>query len=308
MDNIPKKVPVDDPKAKIKLALKNIRTAHPISNMDPEALEKQRKSQEIIGHLATPMIGNSWETFDIDGMPAAWVRPERGHDKRNVILYCHGGGYTTGNLGSARILANKLAYATGYEVMIFEYRLAPEHPYPAALDDGMRAWNYLMHLGYGAREVVLVGDSAGGNMALVLTTKLRDAGRILPRRLVLLSPWTDMTASGKSYTDKLDCDPTITLEYLEAIKQVYAPNANYKDPNLSPLFGSFHQFPPVLIQVGDNEILMSDSIRLRDRLVNSGIPCRLESWKGMWHVFQMMPGKTSQQAMDSIGSFLLDFM
>ena len=179
-------------------ALKAIHSAASPDSMEPEDLERQRKGQELLGHLAAPMLGMSWEPFQIDGMPAAWVRPERGHDKRHVILYCHGGGYTSGNLGYARILAAKLAGATGYEVLAFEYRLAPEHPFPAPLEDAQRAWDYLMHLGYGARDVVVAGDSAGGNLALVLTMQLREAGRLLPGRLVLFSPWTDMTASGKS--------------------------------------------------------------------------------------------------------------
>ena len=104
----------------------------------------------------------------------AWARPECGHDRHHVVLYCHGGGYTSGNLGYARVLASKLAKSTGYEVLSFEYRLAPEHPYPAALEDALAAWDYLMELGYGARDVVLAGDSAGGNLALVLTQALKE--------------------------------------------------------------------------------------------------------------------------------------
>ena len=126
-------------------ALKAIHSAASPDSMEPADLERQRKGQELLGRLAAPMLGMSWEPFQIDGMPAAWVRPERGHDKRHVILYCHGGGYTSGNLGYARILGAKLANATGYEVLVFEYRLAPEHPFPAPLEDAQRAWDYLMH-------------------------------------------------------------------------------------------------------------------------------------------------------------------
>ena len=287
-------------------ALKAIHSATSPDSMDPEDLDRQRKGQELLGRLVAPMLGMSWEPFDLQGMPAAWVRPERGHDRRHVILYCHGGGYTSGNLGYARILAAKLAGVTGYEVLAFEYRLAPEHTYPAPLEDAMKAWDYLMHLGYGARDVVVAGDSAGGNLALVLTMLLREAGRLLPRRLVLLSPWTDMTASGKSYQEHRDDDPMLTTDYLRAVRGVYAPGQDLSSPKLSPLFGDLRRFPPVLIQAGTNEILLSDSVRLRDRLVQAGTPCRLEVWPDMWHVFQMFPIKKAAQAMEHIGRFLLE--
>ena len=287
-------------------ALKAIHSATSPDSMDPEDLDRQRKGQELLGRLVAPMLGMSWEPFDLQGMPAAWVRPERGHDRRHVILYCHGGGYTSGNLGYARILAAKLAGVTGYEVLAFEYRLAPEHTYPAPLEDAMKAWDYLMHLGYGARDVVVAGDSAGGNLALVLTMLLREAGRLLPRRLVLLSPRTDMTASGKSYQERRDDDPMLTMDYIQAVRGVYAPGQDLSSPKLSPLFGDLRRFPPVLIQAGTNEILLSDSVRLRDRLVQAGTPCRLEVWPDMWHVFQMFPIKKAAQAMEHIGRFLLE--
>ena len=287
-------------------ALKAIHTAATPETMNVEDLEKQRKGQELLGRLVAPMAGMSWEPFELDGMNCAWVRPHRGHDRRRAILYCHGGGYTSGNLGYSRILASKLANVTGWQVLSFEYRLAPEHPYPAAVEDAVKAWDYLMYQGYGARDVVVAGDSAGGNLALVLTMLLRDAGRLLPRRLVLMSPWTDMTASGKSYRERRDADPMITMNYIQAVRAAYAPGRELSSPMLSPLFGDFDRFPPVLIQVGTNEILMSDSVRLRDRLVQAGIPCRLEVWPDMWHVFQMFPMKKASQAMDSVGRFLLE--
>ena len=287
-------------------ALKAIHSATSPDSMDPEDLDRQRKGQELLGRLVAPMLGMSWEPFDLQGMPAAWVRPERGHDRRHVILYCHGGGYTSGNLGYARILAAKLAGVTGYEVLAFEYRLAPEHTYPAPLEDAMKAWDHLMHLGYGARDVVVAGDSAGGNLALVLTMLLREAGRLLPRRLVLLSPWTDMTASGKSYQEHRDDDPMLTMDYIRAVRGVYAPRQDLSPPKLPPPVADLRRFPPVLIQAGTNEILLSDSVRLRDRLVQAGTPCRLEVWPDMWHVFQMFPIKKAAQAMEHIGRFLLE--
>ena len=287
-------------------ALRAIHSAASPDSMAPDDLERQRKGQELLGRLVAPMLGMSWEPFDLGGMPAAWTRPERGHDKRHIILYCHGGGYTSGNLGYSRILASKLANVTGWQVLSFEYRLAPEHPYPAAVEDAVKAWDYLMYQGYGARDVMVAGDSAGGNMALVLCHRLRAAGRRLPGRLILMSPWTDMTASGKSYAERADIDPTISLDYIKAVRSAYARDADLSSPLLSPLFGDFTGFPPTLIQVGSNEILLSDSIRLRDRMLAARVPCQLEVWNDVWHVFQMFPIKKANQAMESIGRFLLE--
>lgn len=288
-------------------ALKAVHAATNPDSMEPEDLELQRKGQELLGRLISPMLGIEWAPMKIGEMPAAWTCPERGHDRKHAILYCHGGGYTSGNLGYSRVLSSKLAWVTGYEVLSFEYRLAPEHPYPAAMEDALRAWDYLMHQGYGARDVIVAGDSAGGNLALCLALRLKEQGRMLPKALILMSPWTDMTSSGKSYQENTDIDPMITTNYIQAVRTAYAgEGADLSDPRFSPLFGNFTGFPPVLIQAGSHEILLSDSVRLRDRLVMAGVPCRLEVWTGLWHVFQMFPIKRAAEAMDSIGRFLLE--
>ena len=288
-------------------ALKAIHSVGTPDSMNPEDLAKQRAAQELLGRLAAPMIVlKKWEPFHLKGMAAAWVRPDWPHDKHRVILYCHGGGYTSGNLGYSRPLASKLTSATGWETLCFEYRLAPENPFPAAVDDARRAWDYLMYLGYGARDVVVAGDSAGGNLALVLCHQLKKAGRQLPGRLVLMSPWTDMTASGLSYTQRAELDPTITLDYIRAVREVYAGGQDLASPLLSPLFGDFTGFPPTLIQVCSNEILYSDSLRLHQRILDAKVHCQLEEWQNMWHVFQMFPLRKAAQAMESIGTFLLE--
>lgn len=287
-------------------ALKAIHSATSPESMAPEDLERERRGQELLGRLVAPMSGIRWTPFTISDMSAAWARPERGHDRKHAILYCHGGGYTSGNLGYSRVLASKLTNVTGYEVLSFAYRLAPEHPYPAAVEDALRAWDHLMYLGYGARDVIVAGDSAGGNLALVLCQRLKEARRRLPAALILMSPWTDMTASGRSYTERIHLDPMLTMNYIKAVRAAYAQDRPPEDPCLSPLFGSFEGFPPVLIQAGTHEILLSDSVRLRDRLVQAGIPCRLEVWNDMWHVFQMFPMKKASEAMESIGRFLLE--
>lgn len=284
-----------------------LRKAHSIASpasTAPEDLKRQRLGQEALGRLLTPPIGFSWEPFEIDGIPAAWVRPEGGHDRSKIILYCHGGGYTSGTLGYARLIASRMALATGYEVLAFQYRLAPEHPYPEALEDARLVWEYLMYLGWGARDIILAGDSAGGNLALELALDLRDSQRMLPWRMVLLSPWTDMTASGDSYEECRDLDPLLTRAYIEAVREAYAPGEDWSLPEFSPLFADLQGLPPTLIQVGGREILRDDSTRLHQKLLEAGVPAMLQSWPDMWHVFQMFPMKSASEAMEQMAQFL----
>lgn len=290
-------------------AMQALKALHSVSTPDAmtaEELDRQRRTQEVIGRLVAPMTGLSWEPFDLDNMKAAWMRLNRPHQRRHVILYCHGGGYTSGNLGYSRVLASKLTHVTGYDVLTFDYRLAPEHPYPAAVEDALRAWDHLMYLGYGARDVTVVGDSAGGNLALVLCRRLREQKRMLPGSLVLLSPWTDMTASGPSYTERQEIDPMLTMDYIKAVRTAYAGGRDLQDPDLSPLLGDFSGFPPTLIQVGTHEILYSDAEQLYHKLEETRIPCTFEVYEDMWHVFQMFPTKKSAGAMTHISHFLLE--
>lgn len=274
-------------------------------------LEKHRQSQDYVGTL----LGNSREMeyrdADIDGMHGEWACVNRAHMKKYVILYCHGGGYSTGSSLYGRTLTAKLAACTSMDVLSFDYRLAPEHPYPAAMEDAMKAWNYLMLLGYGARDIIVAGDSAGGNMALSLVHQLKAQGRILPRGLVLMSPWTDLTESGKSYETKAEVDPVLNKDYIDRMVKAYMaaemPDAEQlKDPYISPLFGDFTGFPPTYIQVGSNEILLDDSMMLYKKMVKAKVSVKLDEFKGMWHVFQMSPLKKAADAMDKNAEFIYD--
>ena len=286
--------------------LKAVHSLQEPETMTTEDLEKQRRSQEALGNMAAAMGGLVWELFELAGMDAAWMRLSREHRRRRVILYCHGGGYTSGGLGFSKVLASKLTRATGLDVLAFDYRLAPEHPYPAAVEDAQAAWDHLMRLGFGARDVVLAGDSAGGNMALVLCLRLRAEGRMLPGALLLMSPWTDMTCSGESLTGRADIDPVLTPEYIYAVREAYAGDLDPSQPELSPLLADLAGLPPTLIQVGTHEILFSDAERLAERMKAAGTECRLEVWEGMWHDFQMYPSKSAAQAMQNAAHFLIE--
>ena len=289
--------------------MRAIRAVHSVASAggstSPEDLERQRAGQELFAKLVTPAIGVTTQEVRVRHIPAEWVRLDFGHDRRHIVLYCHGGGYTCGQLGYARILASKLALATGCDVFSFEYRLAPEHPYPAAVQDAQAVWDHLMYQGFGARDVILAGDSAGGNLALELCLNLKEQGRRQPRMLALFSPWTDMTCSGLSHTDCADIDPMLTAEYIAAVRQAYTgPDADWADPRYSPLFGDLRGLPAALIHVGTNESLRSDSELLHHKLQEAGVYSTLEVYEDCWHVFQQMPIRRAAQAMESVGRFV----
>lgn len=284
--------------------LKAIKRMHAL--METPDIEKQRAAQENLGGIFAKNREIEYQNFNIGDIPAEWSCVGRSHMKKYVILYCHGGGYTSGSFRYARSITNKLASSTSMDVLSFDYRLAPEAPFPAVLEDALNVWNYLMYHGYGARDIIIAGDSAGGNLALTLTLKLKEQGRLLPRGLILFSPWTDLTMSGKSHKEKAELDPILTAEYLQRCIESYAPEMELKNPYLSPLFGDFTGFPPTYIQVGTNEILLSDSSKLRKRLQEYHVSVRMEDYPGMWHVFQMSPLKTAYHAMDQVAEFIFD--
>lgn len=276
-------------------------------------IEKHRQSQDHLGAI----LGNSREVIveDVEIAPLTpedaaihgeWIYVNRSHMKKYIILYCHGGGYSTGSSLYARTLTTKLAASTSMDVLSFDYRLAPENPYPAATRDAMQVWNYLMLMGYGARDVVVAGDSAGGNLALSLCLKLKSEKRLLPRGLVLMSPWTDLTASGKSHVTKAGIDPVLNAGYLQEMIENYARGQDLENPLISPLFGDYTGFPPVYIQVGSNEILHDDAAMLYKKLLKDNVGVKMEVFRGMWHVFQMSPFKTAYEAMDKNAEFIYD--
>lgn len=282
-------------------------------------LDKARSSQEHVAKLSFTPKDLTIEETEINGMYCEWIRPDRPHNKRRVILYCHGGGYTTGSCAYSHSITFKLSQATSMDLFCFNYRLAPENTYPAQLNDALAAWDYLMLLGYGAKDVILTGDSAGGNLALTLANRLKETGRILPGAIVLFSPWTDMTLSGKSYSSKKKLDPVLTREYIslcvsryifgsENIPKKYNPEdyPSLDSPQVSPLLGDHSNFPPVYIQVGTNEILYSDSEQLYRKLLSQNVRVQFDAFKGMWHVFQMTPLKAANDAIEKTAEFIFN--
>lgn len=294
---------------KTDLLMKVIKTMHDAGgnneDVSTSALQKRRSEQERFAKLIAPSIGVETQHATLNNIPCQWTKLKTPHKSDHVILYCHGGGFTCGGLEYAAILAGKLSLHTGFDVFSYAYRLAPEYPYPAAIDDTMAVWDALMMQGYGAKDIYVAGDSAGGNLALSLVLKLKQTGRILPGALILFSPWTDMTSSGSSYKKFAEVDPIVSMSYIEAVKHAYAgPDADFSKACFSPLFGDLTDFPPTLIQVGENEILQSDSQSLAKNLRAQGGIASLEIYKGGWHVFQQMPIPKASKALDDVRDFL----
>lgn len=278
-------------------------------SLDLEAFKKQRDAQDLLGKMITTPLGTTQKNFKIKKIPCAWAKPDFMHPKKKIILYCHGGGYTCGTLTYAGIIAHKLAIHCGLDVLFFEYRLAPENPFPKGIKDAISVWNYLMLIGYGAENVILVGDSAGGNMALELCLHLKEKNRLLPGGLILLSPWTDMTLTSPTYETKKDVDPLLSREYIHVAREAYAKDAkDFADPKFSPLFGDLHGFPKTYIQVGEHEILLNDSTALAEKLSQSGVSCKIDIYENGWHVFQQLPMPRSNVAMKDIGAFVQELI
>jgi epsilon-lactone hydrolase len=237
------------------------------------------------------------------GVPAHWLAAP-GADGGRVLLFLHGGGFQMGSLRSDGELAARLGRAGGMRVLFPEYRLAPEHPFPAAIDDVLAAARWL-RTGQDVSALAVAGASAGGGLATSLLVALRDAGEALPAAAVLMSPTVDLTSSGASMTERVDQDPFSTPAMLRQFAADYLAGADPKTPLASPLFASLAGLPPLLIQEGTADLLLSDSERLAAAAAEAGVDVTLEISEGLPHVYQLMLGTPeAAEATDRIGKFL----
>lgn len=233
--------------------------------------------------------GSKVEATKLGGVPGLWLRNTRVAQKRTV-LYLHGGAYAVGSTEVYREFNAHLARAWQAQVFAIDYRLAPEHPYPAAVDDAFAAYQALLGRGLAPSQLVIAGDSAGGNLTLALALRVRDAGLPLPAKLVLLSPWTDLTVSGRSATDQPRDDMLVAQSLREAARD-YVAGTDAKAPLVSPLFADLRGLPPTLIQATDTEILLDDARCLAEALRKAQVPVELRVWPGLWHVWPLFAGK-----------------
>jgi acetyl esterase/lipase len=244
------------------------------------------------------------QPVDAGGVRAEWIwRPDSDLDR--AILYLHGGGYAIGSIATHRYLMQGIGKAAGARVLGIDYRLAPENPFPAAVDDAVAAWRWMLAQGLEPGRCAIGGDSAGGGLTLATLVALRDRGIALPGAAALLSPWTDLAGTGASVKTKAAEDPMVTDAGLEAMAQAYLGAADARDPLASPLYADHAGLPPLLIQVGSAEILLDDSTRLAERAKAAGVEVVLETWADMIHVFQAFPTLAEAgQAIDRIGEFV----
>lgn len=227
----------------------------------------------------------------IAGVPGEWLgTPVAGESP--VILYLHGGGYCVGSTDSHRPITASLSKVTGLAVYSAAYRLAPEHPHPAALDDALAIYRALRAAGH--TRIALSGDSAGGGLALATALALRDAGDAPPLALLLLSPWADLSCSGATMQTHASLDPMLTPAVLQRWAREYIGSLPARHPACSPLFGDLRGLSPVLIQVGSDEVLLDDSLRLAQRLLEAGVPVTLQVCEGMWHDFHLHAGTLTE--------------
>jgi acetyl esterase/lipase len=267
------------------------------------SIEEQRAGLEtMLGSLPLPESVTVNETR-IGDMDADWVTMPNSANGR-VVLYLHGGGYVMGSRRTHRELAARIARDAAARVLVLEYRLAPEHPFPAAVDDATRAYRWLRKQGVAASSIAIAGDSAGGGLTLATLLALRDAGEALPACAVCLSPWTDLEGSGASAQPGGADDPMISVAALRDMGKLYA-GADLRNPLAAPLHGSYKGLPPLLIQVGTREILLDDSTRVADKARAAGVTVRLEIEEGAPHVWQAVPGlPEAVDAVKRIGAFV----
>jgi len=242
----------------------------------------------------------------IDGMRAEWVCAAP-LIPRQVVLWLHGGGFFAGSCLTHRDLAARIARASGACILLPEYRLAPEHPFPAALDDAIRAYAWLREQGVAPGHIILGGDSAGGGLALALLLRLRATGQALPAGAALLSPWVDLALTGATLTTHAARDPLCAAEGLQLAAHLYLGSANPRNPVVSPLYGKLHDLPPLFIQAGEDEVLLDDAQRLARYAREAGVPVVLEIWEGMWHVWHGWAAELpeARQAIERIGAWLM---
>jgi len=270
------------------------------------SIEEQRAQMETGFTQFQLPTDVSCDPVDAGGVPAEWITtpgvvPER------VVYYLHGGGYVLGSINTHREMVSRLSRAAGAKVLILDYRLAPENPFPAALDDSVAAYRWLLSAGVDPARLVIAGESAGGGLVVTTLVALRDAGDPLPRAGICLSPWVDFEGLGESMVTNAEMEnPLLNREGGLMWAKAYLGNIDPRTPSASPLYADLTGLPPLLIQAGTAEMLFDDARRLADRARAAGVDVTLEPWDDMihmWHMFAAMLPE-GQQAIDRIGEFI----
>ena len=267
------------------------------------SVDEQRLAMEASAEMFPVEADVLTNEVDAGGIPADWVSIA-GQNSERVILYFHGGAYVMGSRITHRALAGRIARASQARVLLPDYRLAPENPFPAAVDDAIACWNWLISEGISPNQIAVAGDSAGGGLALATLLALKDSGSPLPACAVGLSPWTDLEGTGETAEAGAVDDPMLTPEGLRSSGRDYA-GADLRNPLAAPLLGNLEGLPPILLQVGTREVLLSDSTRFATKARAQGVEVTLEVEEDLIHVWQMLPGvPEAESAVERIGAYI----
>jgi epsilon-lactone hydrolase len=270
------------------------------------AIEETRAGWEKFAASFVPAADIAFQPIVANGVPAEWVTAPDS-DLSRVVLYFHGGGYTIGSIASYRSHTGRLARASRSRVLSVGYRLAPEHPFPAAADDAVSSYHWLLDQGISPSRIAAVGDSAGGGLALSTTIALRDAGVPMPAAVVAIGPTTDLAKEGASMKDRAHLDPIVTYESsLAHARRYVGATGDLKHPRASPLYADLHGLPPLLIMVGTHEALFDDSSRFAAKAKAAGVEVELDIWEEMIHVWPFFADilPEGRQAIDKMGDYI----
>lgn len=262
---------------------------------------------KIVPNLSPKVPGIEYETLEVSGVPATWLIPDDAISDQ-VLLYLHGGGYVIGSKESYRKIVSRIAVAARCRSLIIDYRLAPENKFPAAVEDAVTSYRWLLSQGYDPEKIVVAGDSAGGGLTAATLISLRDSGDPLPTAAMLVSPWADLGVTGESAKTAGWKDPLLSIRGLKRWASMYLGTTDSRDPLASPIYADFHGLPPFYIQAGTCEILLDDARRLAERAKEDGMSVELDIWEGMfhgWHAFSPLVPE-SNTAIEKLGRFYQD--
>jgi epsilon-lactone hydrolase len=272
---------------------------------DPQPIETMRAEFEMNAKIFKVDEEVRFEAVRIGRLEAEWVILPESADRR-VLLYLHGGGYVMGSINTHREMVSRICRAGAARGLIAAYRLAPEHPYPAALEDAVSAYQWLLDGGWDPRRMAVAGDSAGAGLAIAALVTLREKGRPLPAACVCISPWVDLEGRGESIVTKADVDPIVQPEGILFMAETYLGGADPRTPLAAPLYADLKGLPPMLIQVGTSEILLDDAKRLAAHAKEAGVEITLEIWEQMFHIWHFFASllPEGREAINHIGQFI----
>jgi acetyl esterase/lipase len=268
-------------------------------------LDQMREGWDGIFASVEPTVGASSEAVDAGGVRAEWISAPGAAPDR-VILYLHGGGYVLGSINSHRDLCERYSRASGARVLSLDYRLAPENPFPAAVEDATAAYRWLLSEGVSADHIAIAGDSAGGGLTFATLVALRDAGTPLPACATPISPWVDLEGTGESMATRADIDPMVQKEMIQQMGQTYIGGGNLRDPLAAPLHADLTGLPPLLVHVGSRETLHDDAARMVEKAKAAGVDVTLDVWEGQIHVWHVFASRLDEgeEAIQQLGAFV----